>query len=522
MVYERNRILEIIEALEKAQSVTVNKPKGNKEMVEMSMTTASIKGPVEVNWRGTEIILPELRGKKMEYPTAIEVLTRKMAEEEQKVDIFNLLPCSPLDGAVAFMRALNDVFGWTELVNTKTMFGEQPPTLVTVQVGPNGETIQVPFGEMKVPGMDAVFKTGIDNKTPGFIIGGWTKRKHEPDIKQIVALTEKNLRERSIYKRQAVKINYNYIREQRNFHPLNDAPQYMPLNDKVESSLVFSKEVSAQLNIGLFAPIEYKAACRKYQVPLKRGVLLYGPYGTGKTLTATVTAVKAVRAGWTFVYLEDVRDLKEGLQFAARYAPAILFAEDIDRAMSGERSVQMDAILNTLDGVDTKNGEVITVFTTNHIETINPAVLRMGRLDALIEVRPPDAEAAGRLVHFYARGLLAEGTNIQPVSSKLAGKIPAFIREVTERAKIAAICRLGGGDIEGHVEEQDLLDATDALERHNDLLRPKAAPMLPSSTQVQVRLDSTHAMAQEILGNFKNLGIANGHGTDEDDEQEDA
>jgi SpoVK/Ycf46/Vps4 family AAA+-type ATPase len=76
-----------------------------------------------------------------------------------------------------------------------------------------------------------------------------------------------------------------------------------------------------------------------HKVPLKRGVLLEGPYGTGKTLTAFVTAKKCVENGWTFIMLDRVAALKEALTFARMYAPAVVFAEDIDRSVEGERTV---------------------------------------------------------------------------------------------------------------------------------------------------------------------------------------
>jgi ATP-dependent 26S proteasome regulatory subunit len=131
----------------------------------------------------------------------------------------------------------------------------------------------------------------------------------------------------------------------------------------------------------------------------------------------------------------------------------------------------MDALLNTLDGVDTKGKEIITVFTTNHIETINPAILRMGRVDTCVRVDPPDASAAVKLVQKYGRGLINSQTNFNEVGKKLAGRIPAFIREVTERAKIAAIARLKGGNITGKVLEADIMAAAIAMEPHADLLK---------------------------------------------------
>ena len=86
--------------------------------------------------------------------------------------------------------------------------------------------------------------------------------------------------------------------------------------------------------------------------------------------------------------------LKDALRAAAMYAPAVIFAEDIDKAMEGERSTQMNDILNTLDGIDTKNNPVITILTSNHLENINKAFLRAGRIDSLIQMGPLDAEQA--------------------------------------------------------------------------------------------------------------------------------
>lgn len=468
---------------------------------------------VEILHQGTQIILPVINGKQMEYDEAIKWLTRKKEEDEKTVMIYNNIPCSPLDGAVAFHRALTEQYGFVQGIPTKSFFGEQPPVMIRVPIG-NGETIQVPWGRMQVPGIEGVLMTGMEaDPSPCFLVGGEVKKKCRKQVEELIQLTEKYLKEKSIYKGQAVKISFAYERTDsdgdrvRGYDPIQDAPQFMTLDPDQENNLIFGEEVQRQLTIGLFTPIEYKDACRKYQIPLKRGVLLYGPYGVGKTLTANVTALKAKRNGWTFIYLDTVQDLQRGLQFAAQYAPAILFAEDIDRVVHGHRTMEMDEILNTLDGIDTKNGEIITVFTTNHVENINPAILRMGRLDSLIEVLPPDATAAKKLISLYARQLLAPDTTLDAIGERLAGKIPAFIREVTERAKMAAIYRLGGGDIEGHVVEQDLLDAASAMEAHDALIWPKKTKF-EDQPELLVRVPAGHKHAQTVLAEFTTNGAA--------------
>lgn len=441
---------------------------------EQKMANEEMMGtPVGLEFRGDKIVLPEVNGEPMAYDMAIRWIQRKATEEDEIIGIHVNFPGAPLDGLVAFHRAMAEKFGWTSLVPTPSFFGSKPPVMVGVPVGP-GKTLQAPLGRMRVPGIEGCLQSHLKvDENPAFVIAGEVKRKYQPQVDEIIAATRKFLKEQSIYKGQAVRVSWEWQRNHCDFDVFANAPKYMELDPSLESTLIFGDKVANDLDIGLFTPIEQSAACRKYGVPLKRGVLLYGPYGTGKTLTANITAIKARRNNWTFVYLDSVLDLKQGLQFAQLYAPSVVFCEDIDRVMSGQRSLELDEVLNTLDGVDTKNGEIITVFTTNHVERLNPAVLRMGRLDALVEVAPPDAGAAERLVRLYSRGLLEGGADLTLIGERLAGKIPAFIREVTERAKIAAIARLQGGDIEGHVTQVDLLAAATAMETHNDMIWQK-------------------------------------------------
>ncbi len=461
---------------------------------------------VEVVRKGTQIILPVIDGKPMAYDEAIEWLRRKRDDDERDVGVHHELHYSPLDGAVAFHRALAHKYGWAANVPTPSWWGETPPTYIAVPTGVNEKT-QVAWGRVQIPGIAGFLQTGIQAEpTPRFVINGRVKQKHAEDVKELVDLTEQFLKERSIYKGKSVKVSFEWQREGLNFDPNIHCPQFMRLDGTSENDLIFGNDVQNALDIGLFTPLEQAEACRRFHVPLKRGVLLYGPYGVGKTLTANVTALKANRTGFTFVYLDNVLDLKKGLQFAAQYAPAVLFAEDIDRVLDGERSLSMDEVLNTLDGVDTKGGEVITVFTTNRVENINPALLRMGRLDTLVEIKEPDADAAVRLVKLYGRGLMAADVDYTKVGEALKGNIPAFIRETVERAKIAAIKRLHGGNIEGEVLEADLLAAASAMQTHAAMLKPKDEDDT-DHPEVLVRIPEGHHRAVKTV--LQSLGVTN-------------
>ncbi len=482
---------------------TVASPKLASKEAEIKMTCKD----VEIVRSGKQIVLP----KDMSFDEGIEWLRRKREEDERDIGIHYEFQYSPMDGAVAFHRALADIHGWAELVPTPGFFGSTPPTMIGVPISLT-EKMQVPWGRVMIPGVEGFLQTDYqDSPTPRFVINGRVKQKNKDQVAAIAEKTEEFLRNHSIYRGQAVKVSFEWERLRQPFSPSEHCPKFMPLSGVTETDLIFGKEVTNALKIGLFAPIEFSTACRKYKVPLKRGVLLYGPYGVGKTLTATVTALKGVKNGFTFIYLESVLDLKKGLQLASQYAPAIVFAEDIDRALEGERSLSMDEVLNIMDGCDTKGGEIITVFTTNRVENINPALLRMGRLDTLVEVKPPDAEAAIRLVKLYGRGLFPLNANFEKVGKALAGRIPAFIREVTERAKIAAIYRLDGGNIEGQVQTDDLLAAADAMKNHADMLEPK---------RKEVKLPTKHAhLATELLNNLVPSML---NGEEVEDEEEEA
>jgi len=111
------------------------------------------------------------------------------------------------------------------------------------------------------------------------------------------------------------------------------------------------------------------------------------------------------------------------------------------------------------------------VLTTNNVEKINRAMLRPGRLDAVIPVRAPDAEAAIKLVRNYSRGLLkATDDEMVPVGAALAGLIPAVIREAVERSKLAAIVRLPKDATQLDLRPEDLIRANSSMQAQLKLM----------------------------------------------------
>lgn len=441
----------------------------------VTMTRKMVSKDATVAREGDKIIIPE----GMDYDEAITWLNRRKTEEERVVSVREQVDAYPFDGAHALMKALASKYGWVNLVPTPGFFGDNPPAMISIEVG-FGKTIQVPWGRIQIPKVDGYIETAFDLKDGRFIfcIIGSVRQKHKGAVAEIAKLTRKFVKEESIYRGKAVRVSFDAEdQEKRRFDP-NDCPRFLDLSSVKVGELIFSAEVERQIHISLFTPVEKTKACRAARIPLKRGVLLEGPYGTGKTQTAYVAAKKCTENGWTFVYLQSVTQLRKAILFASQYQPCMIFAEDIDRVMEGDdRDDEMDEILNTIDGIESKDTETVVVLTTNHVEKINQAMLRPGRLDAVITVKPPDADAVARLVKLFGRGLIRENDDYTAVGVMLNGQIPAVVREVVERAKLASVSR-------GHMDVAavDLEDAAQGMLDHLKLLQPK---MEDNRTQIE-------------------------------------
>lgn len=381
------------------------------------------------------------------YRDMMVQLGKQAEEEERTVGVHEVVNAFVLEGAYAFQNALKQRFGWVGLrpVPPASFFEQEtPPQMLPVQVSPT-ETVQVIWGRVVIPGIAGWLETGIEYKEGRFmfLVTGEVQQKFMPAVRELMEMTKKNLKEFSIYKGQALRLTLPTPGNKAMFSPSN-APIFMDLSSVKPDELIFSNEVGQAIQTQLLNPIKYTALCRELGITLKRGILLAGAPGTGKTQTAAVVSKACVENGWTCFYVTQASDIAAMYRLAAEYAPAVLLAEDIDRIGLGEeRTPALNELINTLDGVDTKGSEVMVIFTTNRDpREMNSALKRSGRLDVIMEMTPPDADAAKKLIELYSRGRLIEGIDLNKVSSMLAGQIPATIKEVCSRALLSAVSHM--------------------------------------------------------------------------------
>lgn len=162
-----------------------------------------------------------------------------------------------------------------------------------------------------------------------------------------------------------------------------------------------------------------------------KGVILYGEPGTGKTLLAkavanqtSATFLRIVGSELIKKYLgEGPKLVREIFRIAEEMAPTIIFIDEIDAIGSkrydtssgGEKEVQrtMLELLNQLDGFDTKS-EVKVIMATNKIESLDPALIRPGRIDRKIEFPLPDEKTKRNIFKIHTSKMsLADDVNLE-------------------------------------------------------------------------------------------------------------
>lgn len=136
---------------------------------------------------------------------------------------------------------------------------------------------------------------------------------------------------------------------------------------------------------------------KEYGLPYKRGILLYGSPGNGKTtLVKSITgSTKAPVVYWQITEFTGSHSVQEVFGIVTRLAPAILVIEDIDSMPEYTRSV----FLNTLDGAQSREGLFI-IGTTNYPQKIDPALInRAGRFDRAYEIPSPSEKVRESYLH---------------------------------------------------------------------------------------------------------------------------
>jgi transitional endoplasmic reticulum ATPase len=457
---------------------------------------------VELDFVGDRIVLP----KNMSEDEAIEHLKEKKQEREKVVAFQENIDGYPVDAALALTRVMKSRYGWVKMTDTPSFFGPNPPKILSVPCSLT-ETAQIIWGRFEVPGLAGFLQTGVvfdKNIQPVFQLQAQTRNKDRDAFSELAALVRADLKENSIYRGKAIKVAFPDFRRVP-FDPTVHVPQFLDVREATLSELIFNHDISRAIRVSIFTPITHSERVKKVVGTLKRGILLAGPPGTGKTLTAHATARLCEENGWSFIYLSNTGDLAQAVEFGKKYSPAVIFAEDLDSIVNTEvedeeeRDSNTMAVLNILDGVDSKKTDLMVVFTTNYPDKIANVMKRPGRIDAMIELQPPNALAVEALLRMYGRGLIREGSDLSHVAERLKGQIPAVVREVVERAKLAAIPHTDE-DSPLELYSADLEDAVDSMLNQISMLA-RRTDLKPSDLE-----KAAHVLGHVLTNALRNAG----------------
>jgi hypothetical protein len=355
-----------------------------------------------------KIIIPETMSK---LEASLE-LKKQHEEEETTYDAIKIFEeWHYKDTLVAIKKATERTFGWMHGVSKSSFFGKSNPKEIQVQTNLiNGVVVeeQCFLGSFVIsPWDEADGDVGVSN---GFgYIKLEVKKKFRKKVDEYFSEITKILQEESIYKGKSLKYTdgeFQFIEPMVNPH--------IVLNR--EEELVIDNFIIKKL--GRFK---------------KQTVLFTGPYGTGKTESAMRIGTEAVKKNITFVYCKNPNDFSKLLVTMRNYLPGIIFLEDIESVGGGEkRDGKMNDLLNTLDGVETKGAQLLTIFTTNHEKRINKALRRPGRIDIIVSFAFCTEDTIQKIMQAKFKGVQGADSLDYEYLSKVCPKV--------QGAVIAAIC----------------------------------------------------------------------------------
>ena len=434
-------------------------------------TTAAIAARVNKYEESQKQRIIEVCQSNMKYADVLGFIEGEIKQSKKMASFKYTLLCWKPDGVYQLNRAINEVFGSAVSKEDKSPSGNSNIDTVDVILA-DGSRTKVPFGKISLEelGEDSEININYDNDRHLLLVKGQCQFKYQSLIDDIVERTKELLATESIYKNQALEITN-----------LSE-PKIMTLAGIDKQFMVLSKKTEFELQPHR-SRILYPEKCIAKGIPLKYGCLLEGKYGTGKTLLAFKLAKDAVNNGWSFVYLKDPSLLAETLRMCKVVDRSghgvIVFVEDIDQVTRGNRDSAMQDILNTLDGGDTKDMNVITLFTTNHIELIEPTFLRGKRIGSVITMDCLDAETAERFIRETFSE--AEGYSVDDDLSDVCNYIakaqiaPAFMAEIVESTKSKLIFTE-----ETHVTSFHIKTSVESYQRQVGLASKKAIIETPA------------------------------------------
>lgn len=247
--------------------------------------------------------------------------------------------------------------------------------------------------------------------------------KHKKNLKAFYSIIEKKAEKKE---KELTKSKYINLTD---YNSVTIRKRYM-------DTVFMNPETKNEISNSIKSFVNRKDWYEENFVPYHYGILLYGPPGTGKsTLIRAIISEysESVEKQVNIQYLRSIREINEIRQetYELELSPKIIIVEDIDASVLKRRTdaenknekqlsadgdmpirrydekISLSDVLNTMDGVSNLEN-VIYIFTTNHIEHLDPALVRPGRIDKLIKVDLPGRDEYDQFMFYHFKKHIPE------------------------------------------------------------------------------------------------------------------
>lgn len=449
----------------------------------------------DIVFSGDTLVIPT----NMTLIQARTFLEKKEEELERESQFTRTFPYRPYDGAYCMWNVLKRHFGAVAHKDSirYTMFGpmKEPPAMLSVPVDV-GRQDQIPWGRFELPFLPGAILETLEQATPDmgplFHVKVTGPKKYRFEIEGIFNLITSELETGSLYRGKAFDGQA--------------MPEFVDVWSVDRNKVVYSAEVMAQLEANVWGQLRHTEQFERLGIPLKRAVLIHGPYGTGKTLAALLTGQEAVQNNWTFIKARPGRDnLATVLQTARLYQPCVVFYEDVDQVADAESLDRpgISRLLDDFDGIEAKGTRILCVLTTNHPERIHKGMARPGRLDAMIEIADLDEGGVRMLIQArIPKESMDEAIDWSAVYEASTGYRPAFVTETADRAIRFVLVRTGGNMNGTRIGTDDLVHAANGLRPQFQKMEEASDKPTPNDLDTVIRRSVERSVAETMVGHF--------------------